>query len=156
MKPWFRSKHPERLASLRHEASRWIGTPFFPNSCSPGACGGASCQKLVAAMYRGAGFCPVEVPDAPMAHARFNGHSLVEEFMSGRAEFERLPGASVGDASPGDLLGFRLLRTIHHLGVCVEPGVFVHAIEHLGTTRSALADPTWGKRLAAIWRPVEL
>lgn len=155
MTPWFRADRPERLAALEREAVRWNGTPFFPNSSTPGPRGGVSCQRLVAALYRGAGFCEVDVPDAPMAHARFNAHSLVEEFMAGLPGFQRFAIAEIETVAPGDLLGFRLLRVIHHLGVCVWPGVFVHAIEHLGTTQSALADATWGKRLAAIWRPVE-
>ena len=151
--PWFST--PERLARLAAEALLWQGTPFFPNSSTPGPRGGVSCHKLVAALYRGAGFCDVDVPDVPMSHARFCGTSLVEEFMAGRPEFQRFTIANAATVQPGDLLGFRLHRSVHHLGVCVWPGVFVHAIEHLGTTQSALADPTWGKRLAALWRPIE-
>lgn len=153
MKPWFDQQ--ERLRALAEEAVRWEGTPFFPNSSSPGPRGGVSCQKLVGALYRGAGFCDVGVPDAPMSHARFNAGSLVEEFLARLPQFQRFAVPDVESVLPGDLLGFRLHRSIHHLGVCVWPGVFVHAIEHLGATRSALADWTWGSRLAAIWRPVE-
>ena len=153
MKPWFST--PERLAGLATEALRWQGTPFFPNSSTPGPRGGVSCQKLVAALYRGAGFADVDVPDVPMSHARFSGTSLVEKFLAGRPEFQRFTIADAATVQAGDLLGFRLHRSIHHLGVCVWPGLFVHAIEHLGTTQSALADPTWGHRLAALWRPIE-
>lgn len=158
MTPWFRDDHPERIAALRAEAARWQGTPFFPNSSSPGPRGGVSCQKLVAALYRGAGFCDVEVPDVPMSHARYSRTSLVSEFMANRPEFVAygLDGDfTSGPPKSGDLLGFRIHRTIHHLGVCLWPGVFVHSIEGLGTCRCSLADATWAKRLAILWRPIE-
>ena len=90
-----------------------------------------------------------------MSHARFNASSLVEEFLAGLPTFQRYAVPGVESVLPGDLLGFRLHRTIHHLGICVRPGVFIHAIEHLGVTYSALADPTWGRRLSGLWRPIE-
>lgn len=90
-----------------------------------------------------------------MAHARFTHHSLVEEFMANRPEFLRFAVADVQTVQPGDLLGFRLHRTIHHLGVCVWDGVFVHAIEGLGVTDSSLEDASWARRLEALWRPIE-
>lgn len=153
--PFFREDRPERLDALRAEATRWNGTPFFPNSCSPGPKGGVCCHKLAGALYRATGLIAADLPDAPMAHARFNAASLVEEWLEDRREFLRFAVADVPTVQPGDLIGFRLMRTVHHLGVCVWPGVFVHAIEHLGTSQSSLGDPTWGKRLTTIWRPIE-
>jgi hypothetical protein len=153
--PWFRADRPDRLRALQAEALRWTGTPFFPNSCSPGPKGGVCCHKLVGALYRAAGFLLVDLPDAPAAHARFNGSSLIEGWLDNRTEFIRFAVADPLTVMPGDLLGFRILRTLHHIGVCVWPGVFLHAIEHLGTVQSALEDPTWGHRLLALWRPVE-
>ena len=55
----------------------------------------------------------------------------------------------------GDLLGFRIGRCIHHLGILIRPGVFVHALERVGVCEGILADATWEGRLAAIWRPME-
>jgi cell wall-associated NlpC family hydrolase len=152
---WFRSDRPDRLAALQKEAARWEGTPFLPNSCSPGPKGGVCCHKLVGALYRAAGTLLVELPDAPAAHARFNATSIIEPWLDGRNEFERIPVPVAQEIIPGDLLGFRLLRILHHIGVCIEPGVFLHTIEHLGTVRSAIEDATWRRRLMAIWRPVE-
>ena len=154
VKVWFSTAN--RIAALQSEAVRWEGTPFFPNSCACGPRGGVSCQKLVGALYRGVGFCDVDIPDVPMSHARFNRDSLVEAFMANRPEFLRFAVADVPTVRPGDLLGFRLHRTVHHLGVCVWEGVFVHAIEGLGVTQSALEDATWSSRLEALWRPIEL
>lgn len=155
MTPWFRPDRPERLQALAAQVNRWIGTPFFPNSSTPGPRGGVSCQKLVGSVYREVGYVDVEIPDVPMSHARFALTSLVEEFLARHPQMVRIEPREVGQEQPGDLLGFRLHRTIHHLGLCVAPGLFVHAIEPIGVTRCALADPTWGRRLAAIWRPTE-
>lgn len=154
MRTWIHPDFPDTYAALQAAAERWIGTPFFPNSDCPGPRGGVSCQKLVAAIYREAGFCDVEVPEVPMAHARFSTRSLVVDFLAGLPQFIRMQDTPPLAALPGDLLGFRLLRTIHHLGICVRPGVFIHAIEHIGTTFCPLADPTWARRLEGIWRPV--
>lgn len=159
MKPWFDTE--ARVALLQAEAQKWIGTPFCPNSSSPGHKGGVSCQKLAGEVYRGAGFViGAEIPDVAMSHARFNRTSLVVAFMSTRREFEAVPvekGTSLAmcGAIAGDLLGFTIHKAVHHLGVCVSHGVFVHAIEGCRVHLAALGDPTWGTRLANIWRPIE-
>ena len=155
---WFNS--PDRIAGLERESRRWLGTPFFPNSNTPGPRGGVSCQKLVAEIYRGAGFCDVPVPEVPMAHARFSTRSLMEEFLLRRPEMVRLPAQDARPQTldailPGDLLGFRIYRTIHHMGIALPQATFIHALEGTGTIISSLLDATWSSRLAAVWRPVE-
>jgi hypothetical protein len=144
--------------ALEHTVVRWLGTPFVPNSAEPGPRGGVSCQKLVAEIYFEVGFIGrLPIPDAAMSHARANRDSLVEEFMSTRPEFERLKHTMVCQVEAGDLLGFRIGQTLHHMGVAIRPASgpaqFVHAIEGLGVVKSLLSDPTWFGRLAAIWRP---
>jgi hypothetical protein len=120
---------------------------------------GASCQKFAAALLRDGGFWAVEVPSAPMAHARFSRVSLVEPWLDSRPEFARILLARRPSAAdpllPGDVLGFRLGRVIHHLGVYLGKGRFIHCLEHLGTTVCPLSDPTWWGRLGAVWRPIE-
>lgn len=168
---WFDT--PERLAALEREARRWLGTPFFPNSNTPGPRGGVSCQKLVAEIYRGVGFCDVPVPEVPMAHARFSTRSLMEEFLVRRPEMVRVAWVVSSQAAgtalpleaatmqpfnaatllPGDLLGFRIYRTIHHMGIVLPQAMFVHALDGMGTIISSLMDATWSSRLAAVWRP---
>lgn len=155
---WFDT--PERITALEREARRWLGTPFFPNSNTPGPRGGVSCQKLVAEIYRGVGFCDVQVPEVPMAHARFSTRSLMEEFLVRRPEMVRLHAQMLQHSGtpallPGDLLGFRIYRTIHHMGIVLPLAMFVHALDGMGTIISSLLDATWASRLAAVWRPVE-
>lgn len=142
---WFNSE--ERIARLCNEAKSWVGTPFFANGNTKGK--GVSCQKLVSEIYRAVGCCDVVVPNVAMAHARFSrSESLVEKFMDTCQCFARvdLPIA-------GDLLGFRLGKVVHHLGICLGNSFFVHAMEHTGTGLGTISDPTWGTRLASVWRP---
>jgi len=109
-----------------------------------------SCQKLAGALYEEAGFPPVEVPDVPIAHARFSTTSFVVAFFNSRADFVPV---SLDDVQPGDVLGFMIVRCVHHLGVALEGGMFAHAIDGIGATTSSLQDATWASRLAHVWRP---
>jgi cell wall-associated NlpC family hydrolase len=146
MRPtWFNSL--ERIVALDREAMSWRGTPFFANSNTKGK--GVSCQKLVCEIYRGVGFCDVQVPDVPMAHARFSRDSLVEPFMMSLENFQRVDDPPLA----GDLLGFRLGRVIHHLGIYLGKGAFVHTMEGVGVSIAHLTDATWSTRHGATWRP---
>jgi len=149
--PFFAS--PARQQALLDEARSWVGTPFFANSSAKGR--GVSCQKLAASIYQATGFLDPEetIPDAPMSRARFAEDSLVEPWLTGRTDFELL--ASGSPWMPGDLLTFRLKRSIHHVGILILPGVFVHAAEGVGAQLSPVSDSTWMSRLAGVWRPIE-
>jgi cell wall-associated NlpC family hydrolase len=81
----------------------------------------------------------------------------MEQFLASRPEVERLSGLS--DVLPGDLLGFRIYRTVHHMGIALSGPtgqVFIHALDGMGTIISSLSDATWSARLAAVWRPIDL
>ena len=151
MNPFFAST--ARRQALLDEARSWVGTPFFANSSAKGR--GVSCQKLAASIYQSTGFLPPEetIPDAPMSRARFAEDSLVEAWLNGRTDFELLPHGSA--LMPGDLMTFRLKRSVHHVGILVLPGIFVHAAEGVGAQLSPVADSTWMSRLAGVWRPIE-
>jgi cell wall-associated NlpC family hydrolase len=151
METWFNT--PERIAALEIEAARWFGTPFFPNGDTPGPRGGVSCQKLCSEIYKRAGWKAIEVPEVPMSHARFArgaANSLVMEFMDSCPHFN----LALLPVLPGDMLGFRLGSVIHHCGVALGEGMFIHAIDHLGVVRALVADAIWSSRLAAVWRPI--
>lgn len=139
---------PERLARLRAAVEVWRGTPFSPNSCSAGR--GVSCQKLAGALYEAAGYPPVDVPDVPIAHARFSTTSFVVAFFTARQDFAPVPRDEV---QAGDVLGFRINKCVHHLGVALGDGLFFHAIDGIGATVASLEDATWSSRLAHVWRP---
>lgn len=144
MTSWFNT--PERVAALESAAVSWVGTPFAANSSAKGR--GVSCHKLAGALYEEAGFGVVEVPDVPIAHARFSTTSFVLAFFAGRQDFYE-----VRDILPGDVLGFRIGKCVHHLGVALTGGRFAHAIDGIGATIASIDDATWLNRLERIWRP---
>ena len=139
----------DRVEALRYQASMWIGTPFAANSSSKGF--GVSCQKLAGCLYSACGFNLPEIPDASIVQARFSRVSLVEPWFNSRPEFVRLDPSS--EIMPGDVLGFRIGDIVHHLGVAIEPGRFIHTLEGVGTTIAHVEDATWRSRLVCIWRP---
>lgn len=147
---WF--DRESRIAALRAEAGRWLHTPFAPNSNTPGPRGGVSCQMLASAIYRGAGFGCIVVPPVAIAHARFSRESLVEAFMATRPEFRLVNEQPL----PGDLLGFQIGRTVHHLGITLDRGEFVHVLDAIGCVFSQLSDPTYSGALRRVWRPVTI
>lgn len=133
---------------LQRIAESWLGTPFRANASQKGV--GVSCQKLVAEIYREAGVIEVSVPEVPMDYYRYARDGLIEPFMAGLDRFIRIDGTT---PRTGDLLAFRVGRIVHHLGVALDGNRFVHCIRGPGVIISDLADPTWGHRLAIIWRP---
>lgn len=162
---FFRTESARKALYL--EASRWRGTPFMGNSCSRGPTGGVSCQKLVAALYQACGFgVGLEIPEVPMAHARWSKVSLLDPWMAcrerdGLFRAVPLPQASlVGELRLtlriGDMLGYRISGVVHHCGVYLGQGEVFHVIEGSRAGEMLLADATWSKRLARIWRPQEV
>lgn len=144
MIPYFRNL--ERLERLHDAARSWIGTPFAPNSASKGR--GVSCQKLVQHVYYEAGWLNIEAPDVPMAHAKFSDRSYVVEFLDACPHFER-----ARELAPGDLIGLRIGRCVHHLAIVLTQGVIIHAWNRTGVIEQPLADLVG--RIGGIWRPIE-
>lgn len=149
---WFNTS--ERVSALVSEAESWRGTPFAGNSSAKGV--GVSCQMLVGSLYAAVGCAGVSVdsiPEVPMAQARFSSVSLVDAYFAGLPDgvFTHLEPDC--EPLPGDVLGFRINRIVHHLGVALPGGQFIHALDGIGTNISALDDATWQSRLARIWRP---
>lgn len=139
----------ERVALLVAEAESWRGTPFAANSASKGR--GVSCHKLCEAIFDACGYpVALDVPDVPIAHARFSTVSFVTQWFSGRVDFEAIQ--PTGALFPGDVLGFRIGRIVHHLGILLPDNQFAHAMDGIGTTVNALADATWYSRLENVWR----
>lgn len=153
MTSWFST--PERVGLLMRECEGWLSTPFSGNGATRGI--GVSCQKLVGALYDATSAPGIlaTVPDEPMGYWRFARTSLVEPWLDGRKEFARVPDALARHAIPGDLIGFRLGRIVHHMGCAIDqPGRFIHCTESAGVNYASLSDSTWKQRFAIIWRPV--
>jgi len=144
---WFTE---ERIDALEVEAATWVGTPFAANSSAKGL--GVSCHTLAGALYAAVGWGDILIPDVAISHARFGENSLADSFFDAMAErFTQLPHDS--KILPGDVLGFRIGRIVHHLGTALRNGRFIHSLEGLGTTVSTTEDATYRSRLTTIWRP---
>jgi cell wall-associated NlpC family hydrolase len=144
---WF---NEERINALEAEAATWVGTPFAANSSAKGL--GVSCHTLAGALYAAVGWGDILIPQVAMSHARFGENSLADPFFKAMAErFTQLPHDS--EILPGDVLGFRIGRIVHHLGTALRNGRFIHSLEGLGTTVSTIEDATYRSRLTTIWRP---
>lgn len=146
---------PTRLGVLVRAAHGWLGTPFHANSETAGTRGGVCCHLLVWHLYRAAGVEIARPPLGPTGHARFNRVSLMEPWLDACPQFVRA-AVFAGELQPGDLLGYNVGGSIHHLAVLLPGGQLVHALQGVGATFTPAADPTWSIRHAATWRPIEI
>ncbi|MCL4179177.1 MAG: C40 family peptidase [Verrucomicrobia bacterium] len=139
-------------ARLIQVARRWLGTPFVPHACIPQA--GVDCVQLVAAIYWETGAIDDrQFPDYTMDGGEHRNSSQVLEWLEASTRFERLtPGAAV---QSGDIACFRMGRVPHHVGLILQPPLFIHAMRNYGVIESRLDDPTFAKRLMAVYRPVQ-
>jgi len=150
MTPYFAT--PERIEALKAAIEPLKGTPFAANGIATGPAGGIACQFLITAALRAAGFDTPPGPYGPANHWKFSSRSLILEYLQTRPEFQPLPMDA--DAIPGDVLGFTLGKCIHHAGLYLGNSTFFHVMPHAPACVATLRDPTWGTRLAAVWRPV--
>jgi cell wall-associated NlpC family hydrolase len=151
MKPYFANEPRQR--QLRTEARSWLGTPFHAHARYLQV--GVDCVWLAAELYRALGV--LTQPKFPSYAISAGSHldaSKVSKFVDASGAFEPVPPVAA-NAIAGDLLGFKLGRVIHHVGVVTDPPRFVHAAAGLGVCEASLQDPLWAKRLSAIWRPIE-
>lgn len=143
---------PWQQARLIHAARRWLGTPFVPHACLPQA--GVDCVQLVVAIFwETYGIDDRQLPDYTMDGGEHRDRSQVLEWLDASPRFERLvDGAPV---RTGDVVCFRLGRVPHHVGLMLAPPIFIHAMRQYGVIESRLDDPSFAKRLAAVYRPVQ-
>lgn len=151
MKPYFESN--ARKATLRQTAQEWLGTPFVPHSCLKGETGGVDCVQLAAGLYRECGmrfdFTPGQYSMSSSAH---NVASQVIDWLEASGHFIR----GVYPPLVGDLLCFRIGQCVHHVGIVLTDKTFVHVMRGYGVKASRIDDTTWIKRLAAVYRPIEV
>lgn len=146
---------PLNIDALTANAYLWRGTPFVANSCERGPRGGVCCHLLVADLYKSAGLDLGEVPHGPPGHARSGAPSIMTPWLDACPNFERIaPGDPGAQLEPGDLLGFNLGGTLHHLAILLPGDQIVHAINHMGVVITPRLDSTWCSRHAATWRPI--
>lgn len=61
--------------------------------------------------------------------------------------------SAADEMMPGDVITFRVPRTVWHAGIVLDRERFAHAMRGYGVIISMMADPTWARRRATIWRP---
>jgi cell wall-associated NlpC family hydrolase len=163
LQPYFNTV--ERVLQLDNIADSWRGTSFMPNAAIKGA--GVSCQKLVTSIYIECGALPADFicDDGPMNWARAQKESLIEKFMedycfgnpeSDKPKYFERNSFPARYPQPGDMLGFRVDGCVHHCGVMLGAGRFIHCWRQSGVMFSQLHDAAYLSRLAKIWRPFSL
>ena len=148
---WFNT--PEKIAALGVSSRSWLGTPFFRASSTKGQ--GVDCSHLVAAIYREVEFRDIQVPDFNITSPKLLSRSVAVPFISGLTCFAEITTEKIetGDryGHPGDLLGIRVGRVVHHLGILVDWTMFIHVTNKV--TFNSILDATWASRLSRVWRP---
>ena len=131
------------------EAESWIRTPFMGHTGVKGL--GVDCVHLVAAVYVAAGVlkAPVEFPRYTLGAGSHLESSLVVDSVVKTGRF-----CLVDNIQPGDMIGFRCGRVIHHVGIATSENEFIHCYQGAKVCKSRLDAPPWSTRVKAIWRPV--
>ena len=148
MTSWFNS--PERIAKIQEVADSWVGTPFVANSRCKGKRGGVSCQMLAEQIYLECGVpLTFKAERGSMKWCGVSTESLIERFVEGQDGFF----TAVDDSAlAGDLIGFHIGGCLHHLGIALGEGLFIHCMRGTTTMICRLTSPTFSKRVAKIWR----
>ena len=170
METWFNTV--QRIEALEAAARSWIGTPFVANSRVKGPRGGTCCHMLAEQLYLEAGYpLAFRVPAGSMKWSDISKSSLIEQFFDTQIDIfeqvepapesfqaleEKLPmlgKAERGNGTlPGDVVGFKIGGCVHHVGVVLSRGQFVHCMRGVGTKISNLNDPTYALRMEKTWR----
>lgn len=137
----------DRLVTAAHS---WEGTPFCAGAATKGR--GVCCHRLVHEILVEAGWIPaVACPSGPPGWARSSNESLMEAWFGGPGAewFVEVP---VIAREPGDVLGCRFGRCVHHLGLLLPEGAVAHAVDGSGACIIPSVPPQWGRRLVKVWR----
>ncbi len=99
----------------------------------------------------------LDLPRPPTDYGQHNAASLVCEFLethptlTGRIAKLADP-ADLAASMPGDILGIRVGRCVHHLCVALDGGRFVQALKPHGVTIQPIAEIR--SRIEVIYRPI--
>jgi len=126
-----------QLAALESAAKAWEHRPEM------------RCQIAMAEIYFAAGLLPrMEIPTGPRDWARAQGRDMIAPWVESCGYFEMVNAPAL----PGDLLGFRLGHTLHHVAILLSSGRMVHVYGVHGVLIAPCIPTPWAQRLAKIWR----
>lgn len=107
------------------------------------------CQIAMAEIYFAADLLPrLEIPTGSRDWARSQGRSLIAPWVEACGYFDPVPAPAL----PGDLLGFRLGHTLHHVAIQLSGGRLVHVFGGHGVMIAPCIPDAWARRLEKIWR----
>lgn len=152
--PYYNS--PERVEALVAEARSWIGTPFRTNGRAKGRA--VDCHNLCYAIQRAVGAWPeFEVPRGQSGIAAQKQVRRMSQFFETRPESILVEN---GDPLPGDVVTGRTIGGEYHMGLYLgdvdDQGKTIIMAKFGGVVFVNLFDPTYLKKIVAIWRPIEL
>jgi cell wall-associated NlpC family hydrolase len=128
---------PEQLVAMEAAAKAWEHRPEM------------RCQVAMAEIYFAANLLPrFEVPTGSRDWARAQGRELIIPWVEGCGYFLAVPAPAL----PGDLLGFRLGHTMHHVAILLGGGRMAHVFGVHGVLIAPCIPEPWAKRLEKIWR----
>lgn len=158
------AKEPRNARKLILAFLSWQGTPFHEQARVKGV--GVDCIHLIAEIMKEAGaISSYTFPKYEVGAGHHTDHSKVREWFENSPDFaEVIPvpdesgGWQAGRFMVGDVLGFLIGRTVHHIGMVLDTdgGVvrFGHVMIHGKVREAQLDDPAFGKRLACVFRPM--
>jgi cell wall-associated NlpC family hydrolase len=146
---WF--DRPERLAALESAAAGWVGTPFAGMSAIKGK--GVCCHRLVQEVYREAGAIPeISLPPGKPGWSRQHSTSPMVDWLDGDGAHFVTSLPEPFRLLPGDLVGCRIGRVVHHLAIVLPGGRFVHAVQGHGAIIVPTLPVSLLCRLVRAWR----
>jgi len=160
-RPFFRSI--TRKMRLIREARSWLRTPFRDHCAMKGV--GCDCVGFAHAVFIAVGAIqPIQFPDYALDEGSHSNESKLERVLIDSGHFAEVwhRDGWPADMPPlmhGDLLGFHLGRSVHHVAILVAPkpggGGFIHAIQNYGVIESMIDDPTYRRVIVSVWRCME-
>ena len=127
------------------DASRYVGIPFKDHGRGPD---GVDCWGLVRMVYRN--HLDVDLPEYAGDYVSAHEAREVAALVAG----ERLGWTPVpiGRERPMDVVLLRVMGHPTHVGVVVEPGVFLHCLRGMDTVLESYRSAAWRKRLEGFYR----
>lgn len=152
--PFFSS--PARQSALAVAAKAWVGTPFIAHGRLRGI--GADCVHLISAILADAGFTHLfDPPPYTVQEGMHSPESKLIDYIETHILVLTIPVAeepALTRLLTGDILCFKMGRSVHHIGLLIAPGRFIHTMPRLGAVIACLHDSTFARRLAAVYRPL--
>ncbi len=152
--PYFST--PERIAALRAEVGRWIGTPFAAHANICGA--GVDCVQFAAAVFLKLGIIKSFEPGRYTLDGGLHSKtSALVTWFETSVDFMAIDPAT---AVAGDILCFASTKyarpaIAHHAAISLGNRGFAHAMPRYGVQYRSLSDPVWTRLLTCAFRPVE-